>query len=217
MRILIVFLMVVGASAVWADVAVIREFAPETGRAGEMLQTAAQARAIHEKLGASVYVGTDQSGNVHYALSFADWAAWAKFDAAVGKSKEWNDFMQNVGANPPGEMVNVLFLNVPVVPKTTPVTIVYGWDVTPGMTDAFMALAQEAAAIHTKLGASPGISIDDLGNVWYEIGFDSWAAWAAFDAAQQKSAEWEAFFTKAGQVGAGELIRVIRIEQAPQS
>jgi hypothetical protein len=202
------------AWSTWADVSVVREFAPEPGRAPEMMKAAVEARAIQQKLGASVYIGTDQDGHLQYGVSFPDWAAWAKFDAAMQASPEWAAFWQKyANTNPASKLVGTVFLDQPLVAKATAVTVVYGFKVKPGRFNDFMKLAQEAAAIQTKLGASPGINVDDLGNVWYETACDSWAAWAAFDAALRKSPEWAAFEAKVDKDPIGELMRVIRIQE----
>jgi len=213
-RLSVILLAMLCASGAWADVAVVNEWQPEPGRAADMYAAAVEARAIHEKLGATVWIGTDQEAHMHYVLSFADWGAWAKFDAALQASKDWAAWIAKYTSTTPAAMnVNVLYLDQPLVAKSTPVTIVYGWKVNPGKGAAFMALAQEAAGIHAKLGASPGINVDDLGNVWYETACESWAAWATFDAALRKSPEWAAFLKKADADPTGELMRVIRIQQ----
>jgi hypothetical protein len=73
---LIVFVIAaICASGVWADVSVVREWQPEPGRAGEMYAAAVEAQAIRQKLGARVWIGTDQNGDMQYVLSFADWPA----------------------------------------------------------------------------------------------------------------------------------------------
>ena len=36
---------------------------------------AVEAQAIRQKLGARVWIGTDQNGDMQYVLSFADWPA----------------------------------------------------------------------------------------------------------------------------------------------
>ena len=114
---------------------------------------------------------------------------------------------------PAAKSVGVLFLNQPLVAKSTPVTVVYGWKINPGRGADFMALAREAAAIQAKLGASPGINVDEIGQVWYETAFDSWAAWAAYADALAKSQEWADFMKKAGADPAAQLMRVIRLTE----
>lgn len=213
-KLIVLLLASVCASGAWADVSVVREWQPAPGRAAEMYAAAVEAQAIHEKLGARVWIGTDQDGLMQYALSFADWAAWAKFNAAVATSKEWAAWTAKyTSTTPAATSVGVAYLDQPLVAKATAVTVVYGWKTNPGRFNDFMKVAQEGAAIQSKLGASSGISIDDLGNVWYESAFDSWAAWAAFDAALRKSPEWTAFIDKVSKDPTAKLFRVIRLTQ----
>ncbi len=214
MKRLILLLATLCASYAFADVSVVREWQPEPGHAAEMFQRATEAKAIHEKLGAAVSIYTDQDNHMHYVLGFSDWAAWAKFAAASARSKEWMAFLAKLNTTTPSATsVGVLFLNQPLVAKTTPVTVVRKWEMVPGKGAAFMALAQEAAGIQAKLGASPGINVDELGNVWYETAFDSWEAWAAFSAAMAKSADWAAFIAKANKDPSAKLTRVLRLQQ----
>jgi hypothetical protein len=217
MKKLIVFLAamwVFGAGA--ANVSEVRVFKPADGRFLEMMKEAAEARAIQEKLGATVFVGTDQLGNLQYVLTFPDWGAWAAFGAKLAASKDWAAFIKKVDvANPSSTQQQLLYLDTPVVPKTLPVTVVYSWDIdykVPNAFDKFMASSQQAVAIHTRLGASPGINIDQLGNVHYETAFDSWASWAKFGAALEKDAEWTALMKKVNETPTAELVAVTMIE-----
>ncbi len=178
-----------------------------------MFQRASEASAIFGKLGATIWMGADQNGHLHFVTSFADWGAWAKFAAAAEASKEVAAFNAKLGADPSATNVNTLFLDQPLLAKVTPVTVVYHWEIDTGKTGAFVALAQEAAGIQAKLGASPGINVDDVGDVWYETAFDSWAAWAAFEAAAAKSKEWSDFLARANKDPIAHLTRVIRIQQ----
>lgn len=205
------------AAGSWADVGVVRIFDPQPGRANDLYAAGAKAEAIQEKLGAIVDVWIDQTGSMHHVMSFANWEAWATFGTALEASNEWTAFIQGFAGNPPGTPDGVIFLNTPVVAVSKPVALVYSWNVMPGKTGAFIANAQEAAAIHQKLGASVGINIDDLGDVHYEMQFDSWAAWAKYTTAIQQSKEWEAFITKANQNPMAELVNVLRLtkNQAP--
>ena len=217
MKKVIVFLAAMWAFAAWAaNVSEIRVFKPANGRYMDMMQEAVEARAIQEKLGATVYIGSDQNGNLQYGVTFPDWGAWAAFGAKLQASKDWAAFIKKVDvANPASTQVNVFYLDTPVVPKTLPVTVVYSWDIdykVPGAFDKFMAMAQQAVAIQTKLGASPGINVDQLGNVHYETAFDSWASWAKFTAALEKDSEWTALMKKVNDAPTAELVNVTMIE-----
>lgn len=217
MKKLVVFLAAMWVSAAWATVSEIREFVPAPGQSVALSKAAVEAQAIHQKLGASVYIGTDLiTGNLVYVLTFADWSAWADFGKKLEASKDWGAFMakQDV-ANPNSTQLPAVYIDSLVVAKTLPVSVVYLWKINAGAgkSDAFMKLAQEAVAIHTALGASPGVGVDDLGNVGYELTFDSWASWAKFQAASMKSQDWAAFEKKADSQQNAELVRVLRLEQ----
>jgi len=217
MKKLFVFLAAMWTFNAWAaNVSEIRVFKPADGRYMEMMQEGAEARAIQEKLGATVYMGTDQNGNLQYGLTFPDWGAWAAFGAKLRTSKEWAAFIKKVDvANPASTQLQVFYLDTPVVAKTMAVTVVYSWDIdykVPGAFDKFMATSQQAVAIHTRLGGSPGINIDQLGNVHYELAFDSWASWAKFSAALQKDTEWAALIKKANEAPTAELVAVTMID-----
>ncbi|RPH45200.1 MAG: hypothetical protein EHM84_09460 [Lysobacterales bacterium] len=181
-----------------------------------MRKAAVDSRAIQEKLGATVFIGVSQAGTLHYVVTFPDWGAWAAFTTKMGTSKEWTAFMQKFDvANPSSTQTAVLYVDTPVVAKTLPVTVVYSWDIdykVPGAFDTFMASAQQSVVIHSKLGASPGINIDQLGNVHYELAFDSWASWAKFSAALEKDADWAALIKKANQAPTAEMVNVYMVD-----
>ncbi len=213
MKRLILFVAAMWAFGVSASVSEVRHWKPEPGRAAEMYQAAAEARAIQERLGASVFIGTDQNGNLIYVLTFPDWGAWAAFGKAMQADKAWAAFIEKFFvANPNSTNFLTAYLDTPVVAKTLPVSAVYSWDILPGKFDAFMAVAQEAVTIHNALGASAGINIDELGNVHYELTFDSWASWAKFGAAVQKSEAYTALVKKANLDPSAELVKVYLID-----
>lgn len=204
------------AVCAWASVSEVRLFEPAPGRSAEMMKAAVDARAIQEKLGATVFIGVSQTGTLHYVATFPDWGAWAAFATKMATSKEWTAFMQKYDvADPNSKPGGVFYVDTPVVAKTLPVTVVYSWDINykvPGAFDTFMASAQQSVAIHSKLGASPGINIDQLGNVHYELAFDSWASWAKFSAALQKDADWAALMKQANATPTAELVNVYMID-----
>jgi hypothetical protein len=73
-----------------------------------MYAAAVEAQAIHQKLGARVWIGTDQNGHMQYAMSLADRAAWAQFDAAVAASKEWAAFEDKIAKDPTAARLRVI-------------------------------------------------------------------------------------------------------------
>jgi hypothetical protein len=215
MKKLIVFLAAMWTFGAWASVSEIREFVPAAGQTGALYKAATEARAIHQQLGATVSIGTDLiTEHMLYMLTFADWGAWAAFNTKLAASKDWDAFITKLDVtNPTSTQLPVTYIDSPVVAKTLPVSMVSIWKTVPGKLDAFLKLAQEAVAIDNSLGASAGFGIDDVGNVGFEVAFDSWASWAKFDAASQKSPEWAAFIKKANAEQTGELVRVLRVEE----
>jgi hypothetical protein len=204
------------ACAASADVSEASLWQPAPGRSAEMYQAASEARAIQEKLGAVVFIGTDQLGQMLYETTFKDWGAWAAFVTKMRASKEWTAWVAKYFvANPNSTQVGSWYLNSPVVGKTQAVTAVYSWDINnevPGAFDAFMAIAQQAVPIQAALGGSPGINIDELGNVHYSLSFDSWESWAKFNAALEKSTEWAALLKKANEKPTAELVKVYMVD-----
>ena len=194
-----------------AEVADVNIWEPYPGRAADLRDAAQEARSISQKLGIEVYVGLDQRGNLHYGNTADSWETWAKQQAALAESADWQAFVTKYESDPSGKLVESFNIFSPMVAETKAVSVVFSWDVYPGKTDEFLTSAQEAAAIQTKLGASVGMHIDDLGDVHYEVTFDSWGAWARWDTAMANSEEWAAFWTAAGEDPTGELRTVYRV------
>jgi hypothetical protein len=72
---------------------------------------------------------------------------------------------------------------------------------------------QQFVPVDTKLGASVGIDIDELGNAHYEASFESYAAHGKWIMAVQKSPERAALMKKANASPEAELVRYDLIEQ----
>ena len=98
-------------AAALADVTVVNIWDPIPGRAQETLQRGAEARAIHTELGAQVTIGVDQMGNMHYVSTFADWGAWAEFQAKMAASEEWQEWWGQRLANPSAELIKFYMIN----------------------------------------------------------------------------------------------------------
>ena len=214
MKKLIVFLAAMWALGAWAGVTEVRMFEATPGHGADLMKAAVEARAIQQKLGATPFIGTDQMGRMHYVLQFPDWAAWAVFEDKLRASKDWAAFLAKYDLPQPiSKQLAVSYLNSPVVAKTMPVTLVTAFKVNPGKTEAFVAEGQEYVALHTKLGASPGISIDPLGNVVYVLAFDSFASEAKFLAASQASKEQAALDKKTNENPMGQAVDFYLVEQ----
>lgn len=206
-----------GIGYVRAEVADVAIWEPYPGRSAELFATAQEGRAILSELGFGIFVGVDQWGNLHFASGADTWEEWGKLQTKGAQSAEWQAFVQSFLSDPSAKQVGSFHIDSPLSAESRGVSIVYSWDVQPGKTAQFLESAEQAAAIHTKLGASVGIHVDDLGDVHYEMTFDDWAAWGRFSAAQAASEEWNAFFSSVMDSPTGELVRVYRIDDIPAS
>lgn len=199
------------AMQAFADVAQVNIWNPLPGRGPETLQNAMQAKAIHEKLGANVTIAQDQNGSLHYAVIFENWPAYGRFSDAMLASDEWQKFWQRISADPSAELAYTFMINNPVVADAKPVSLVFSWDVQPGRTPLFVSICEEAMPIHKRLGASPGINIDELGDVHYELTFDSWEAWGNYMAKAATDQEWNTFVAKHSENPIATLTKVWRL------
>ena len=78
---------------------------PELGRGSDLLKAAVEAKAIHEKDGASITIHLDQMNHMHYVMNFASWDAWAAFQDA--EHPEFQAFMEKQNADPTGRLIKV--------------------------------------------------------------------------------------------------------------
>ena len=82
---------------------------PQLGRGSDVVQSAMQARAIHEKAGVPAAIHVDQLGNLHYLVSFDSWDAWAKFSDTP--NPEFQAFMQAQSKDPNAKLIKVYTAN----------------------------------------------------------------------------------------------------------
>ncbi|MEH6569260.1 MAG: hypothetical protein V7709_09300 [Halioglobus sp.] len=80
-------------------------FEPVMGRAGDLLRSAMQAKAMHEKAGASVSISIDQLQKLHYVTSYDSWDDWAKVQDTP--NPEFQAFMKKQGEDPKAKLVKV--------------------------------------------------------------------------------------------------------------
>lgn len=210
----ILFFFAMFAFAASASVTELHQWQPKPGKYADFMKGATEARAIHEKLGATVFIGTDQMGLVHYAMTFPDWGAWGEFGDKLVASKEWMEFNKKYDTtDPTAEHVDAVFFDSPVEAKTQMVLAVASWKVQPGKLDSVVATMQQFVPIDTKLGASVGIDIDALGNAHYEVSFPSYAAYGKWLSAMQNSPERAVLIKKADASPEAEMVRFYLIEQ----
>jgi hypothetical protein len=201
---------------VWSDVAQVNVWTPYPGKAAQTYQNAMQAKALHEKLGATVMISQDQDLNMHYVVTFKDWSEYGKFFDAMNASQEWQALWQKISASGSAELTHTFMINNPVVAEAKPVSVVFSWDVDAGRTPDFIAICQGAMPIHKRLGASPGINVDELGNVHYELTFDSWEAWGNYSMKAATDEEWNAYFAKNSENPIASLMKVWRLNSMTQ-
>lgn len=211
MKAIIVLVSALLCSSAWADVAVVNIWSPFPGKGTQLFQNGMEAKAIHEKMGLTASIASDQDGNMHYALTFENWDALGKFQDSMAGNKEWQAFWQRVNAAPTGELLRSYLIDNPVVAKAQAASMVYSWDVDPGQTGAFVALCEEARKIHERLGASIGINVDELGDVHYEMTFESWEAWGKYQIRAAADEEWNQFWARTSQQPRAELTKVWRV------
>lgn len=80
-------------------------FEPVMGRGNDLFQSAMQAKAIHEKAGASVSINIDQLRKLHYVMSYDSWDDWAKMQDTP--NPDFQAFMKKQGEDPKGKLVKV--------------------------------------------------------------------------------------------------------------
>ncbi len=81
------------------------------GQSENFVALCLESQKIHERLGASAGVNIDEIGNVHYELSFENWAAYGEFSEKLAVDAEWQAFFSNANADPVAELVKVWRLN----------------------------------------------------------------------------------------------------------
>jgi len=90
---------------------------------------------------------------------------------------------------------------------------VYRWEPYPGRSADMLATMQEAAQIHTALGANIQINALDIGstqNIDYVMRYDDISDWGAARDRNGASAEWTAFFARYSSDPAGKLVASIQ-------
>jgi hypothetical protein len=95
---------------------------PALGKTALMLEHAMAAKAIQEKLGATVTIGMENTGNMHFAVAgFENWQAWAKYVAKLQKSKDWAAWQASAGQAPASQRWwNQLWRRKPFMKRRAP-------------------------------------------------------------------------------------------------
>ncbi len=191
------------------------------GKSAAMMESAMAAKAIQEKLGASVMIALDNTGRLHYGVGgFENWGAWAKWVAKLQDSEDWAAWQQRAGADPAAIQEENFILNT--VPGTDSpvgrddlgsVYQVFIWN-PPGTNVApLVERALEAAAIHAKAGIAVGVSVDQHLRMHYVMNFKDWADWAKLQ--DNPIEEFEQFMLRYAANPVGDLVEVYTVNRLP--
>ena len=114
-----------------------------------------------------------------------------------------------------------LFIASFSVSSFTEVAECYSWNANPGKSAQFMNTVQEAAVIHSKLGANVGVYAMNVGGIGQEIQYcmrwDNILEWGKSKDEMAQSQEMQAFFAKASQNPTGTLVATISGANLDQS
>ena len=145
------------------------------GKAAQMLENFAEAKGLHEAMGAQVSIGQRWVGGtqeVDYTIRFDDMTSWAKFWDYPQTSKEMQAFyafMARTSSDPVGEMVSsIAGSNADLSKKAADfegqyVYTVNIWDPAPGKSQYLMERFLAGKKIHEKLGARVEIYMEGVG------------------------------------------------------
>ena len=107
------------------------------------------------------------------------------------------------------------------VSSFTEVAECYSWNANPGKSAQFMNTVQEAAVIHSKLGANIGVYAMNVGGIGQEIQYcmrwDNILDWGKSKDKMAQSQEMQAFFAEASQNPTGTLVATISGANLDQS
>jgi len=79
----------------------------QQGKTADFLALCQKSQKIHERLGASVGVNVDELANVHYELSFENWASYGEFSEKIAVDAEWQAFFGAANQDPVAELIKV--------------------------------------------------------------------------------------------------------------
>lgn len=179
-----------------------------------MIETAMQAKAIHDKMGADVFIGMDQKGRMHYGVSFETGAARGAFFDKVQTNEEFQALMNEASQRDNAATLKKVFnMNVAMGSGGTggKVIMVFQYEPDPGRGGDVVAKMAEAKAIHDKLGAEVSVNVDEEGWAHYVMNFASWEAQGKFADSLAGNEEWQAFQASLAAEPLAELKNVYRV------
>jgi hypothetical protein len=190
------------SSLALAEIAEVYSWKANPGKAPEMLQSMAQAKAIHEKFGIKVHayattMGTD--GFVDYVMRYDSIEDWGAARDAMNTSAEWTEYWNAAQENAAGTQISsITGINMDASVKADSfageqVYNVFVWEASPGRQQELMERFVEAAKLHESLGARVEIYVGGVGSpnqLHYVMNFGSWSEMAASQAKMMKSRAW---------------------------
>ena len=121
-----------------------------------MIETAMAAKAIHEKMGANVFIGMDQRGRMHYGVSFENSAARGAFFDKIQTNEEFQALMDKASQGAKAATMKKAYnMTVAMGSGGTDgkVIMVFQYEPDPGRVGDGLAKRAEANASHDKRGA----------------------------------------------------------------
>jgi hypothetical protein len=107
------------------------------------------------------------------------------------------------------KLLTILSLTCLIQTSFAEIVEVYRWEAYPGRQADMLATMQQAAEIHTSLGANIQINSLDIGstqNLDYVMRYDDLASWGESRDKNTESAEWAAFYASVASNPAGKLV-----------
>ncbi|MDB2443788.1 NIPSNAP family protein [Gammaproteobacteria bacterium] len=107
------------------------------------------------------------------------------------------------------KLLTILSLTCLIQTSFAEIVEVYRWEAYPGRQADMLATMQQAAGIHTSLGATIQINSLDIGstqNLDYVMRYDDLASWGESRDKNMESAEWAAFYASVASNPAGKLV-----------
>ena len=210
-------------------------WAPQPGRAGEMVGQMAVAKKIHVRLGAKVRAwqivagGTDSLRAI-YTMEYADWNAYGKVNQALTADAEWQGFVQTVlnAANPSATLIsNNLATTIPGLEGSPTAGSGPGprvrtsrvFAVQQGRQAEARALLAELKVQVERVGGNVRATLgvftgSDAGRIRVAGEFDDVAAFGAFQARSTDDAAFQAFIANRVNVAGGPMTLLSAVTQS---
>ena len=196
------------ASVVAADVLDVNVWKANPGQAAKMFEIGKQAKAIHEKHGATVVIFRDFKGYMRYIVGHESWQAWAKWANAIEQDEAWQKLLADASADPVMAHVDNIMLNaIERSENMGPVVETFIWQPLPGQNQRLFADALRAKAIHEKAGANVQVAADKLNRLIYTVAFENLEAYGKFF--DTPNPEFDKFMAEISEDPTAQLVEVV--------